>query len=543
MKHSNSYSRNICRAGLYLALGSTVLLRPAAVLSAPEQPPVQKETVSQVERVTVLIDILINKRSIPRSGWNSLLLSKEDTISFSYVCSVSGGEKVPLLFNTKLAGKNLKQERQQAFNSTKITFAGLQEDEYTFTVQAFAPGNNWKASPETISFRVNNAQAWQRKQEEADKATADSSVRFRKSADTNAATITQPTDNNRMGQGMLIAAGLLLSGAAGFYFFRRRKQNTGSEFQLDQKPRQEPLSSTPQQDNVDMTGQEMYKNDQSLLAENAQLRQEIEALRAQLASMQQRSDQLTRQNKELEITIEKVTQKHKELEELQKQKEELFAMVIHDIKNPAGLIKGLVELLRSYDLTASEQNEIMNDLMETSKRIVHLSQEVCKIIALESGKLNLNVLQADISEIVNSVFRRNEAAAKNKTIQMALDMPAQLPQTLLDADKIEEVLDNLVSNAIKFSHPGGAVRIRAKKEMDSLVVEVSDNGQGLSEEDMKKAFTKGARLSARPTSNEPSSGLGLWIVKRIVEEHKGSVWVRSALGKGSTFAFRLPITK
>ena len=122
-----------------------------------------------------------------------------------------------------------------------------------------------------------------------------------------------------------------------------------------------------------------------------------------------------------------------------------------------------------------------------------------------------------------------------------LEIPSDLPEVHLDVHKIEDVVDNLVNNAIKYSHNGGKIRIRAYKQDKEMVVEVSDNGLGLSEEDIKNAFQRGAKLSARPTAGELSSGLGLWLVKRIVEEHKGRVWVRSSLGRGSTFAFQLPI--
>jgi len=113
----------------------------------------------------------------------------------------------------------------------------------------------------------------------------------------------------------------------------------------------------------------------------------------------------------------------------------------------------------------------------------------------------------------------------------------------MDVQKIDEVLDNLISNALKFSHEKGTVRIRTHKQDSNILIEISDNGLGLSEEDIKEAFQRGAKLSAKPTQGEPSSGLGLWIVKKLIEAHKGRVWVKSTLGKGSTFSISLPIVK
>jgi signal transduction histidine kinase len=110
----------------------------------------------------------------------------------------------------------------------------------------------------------------------------------------------------------------------------------------------------------------------------------------------------------------------------------------------------------------------------------------------------------------------------------------------VDNAKIEEVVDNLVSNAIKFSLPGTTVKVRVVAEPDFFRIEVEDQGIGMSKEDMQNAFQRGMRLSARPTADEPSSGLGLWIVKRLVEAHEGTVTIRSDVGVGTTFTVLLP---
>jgi signal transduction histidine kinase len=116
-----------------------------------------------------------------------------------------------------------------------------------------------------------------------------------------------------------------------------------------------------------------------------------------------------------------------------------------------------------------------------------------------------------------------------------------LPETEFDPQRMDEVIDNLLSNAIKFTPQGGSIRIKTSKELNNIVLEVSDNGLGLTEEDLQNTFKRGVRLSARPTAGESSSGLGLWIVRKLIEAHKGRVWVKSAIGKGSTFAFSIPM--
>ena len=174
-------------------------------------------------------------------------------------------------------------------------------------------------------------------------------------------------------------------------------------------------------------------------------------------------------------------------------------------------------------------------------KIVNLSQEVTKILALESSSMMLNFEHADINEIVVDVFRRNSIAAHNKEIELLLDISPEVQNARMDAQKIDEIIENLLSNAIKFSHIGGKIKITTKTEDNFVIVEISDNGLGLSEDDINRAFQRGARLSAQPTAGESSSGFGLWIVKKLVENHHGRVWVKSKLGVGSTFAFSIPL--
>ncbi len=521
---------------------------------------------SYVSRTTVLQQIVINGKAWEGSNlYTDLVISREDTILFSYGCRVSGGEKVPLLFNTRLTGKTRNQERQQTINSPQCSYIGLPEDSYNFYVQAVAPGN-WKASAVLVEFKVNNAEAWHRKQELYNKESAAKKL-MQISDSTKSAGI-------KISPGavmffMFIIGGIIVVGIV-FLILRlrsKRSKNPESEnsaskpsfsffliikrlfFQLitsfiSRNKTNDKFASQQLQNGVTMSEQVSAgdHNNSELVAENNKLRAELASLRGQIDAMQTRSDELRKYNRDLEEKIERVSLKKQELEDLAAQKDELFAMVIHDIKNPAGLVKGLVELLRSYDLTANEQADVMNDLVETSRKIVSLSQEVCKIMALEAGQIRLSMEPWDITDILRSVHRRNDAAAKLKSIEVMLEIPPNLPDVEIDGQRIEEVIDNLLSNAIKFSHRGSSVRLRAKNESNTVIVEVSDNGLGLSEEDIKRAFGRGARLSAMPTAGEPSSGLGLWIVKRIVEEHDGRVWVRSALGKGSTFAFQLPLT-
>ncbi|HPD34429.1 MAG TPA: HAMP domain-containing sensor histidine kinase, partial [Candidatus Kapabacteria bacterium] len=155
----------------------------------------------------------------------------------------------------------------------------------------------------------------------------------------------------------------------------------------------------------------------------------------------------------------------------------------------------------------------------------------------------LNFETNPIKDLIEDVVSKNQVMARKKNIKLFTELPTNLPEVEMDYRRISEALENLISNAIKFTEENGTVRVRAFKEGGNITVEVSDNGLGLSEEDVEKAFRWGQKLSSQPTGGEPSSGLGLWIVKKIIDSHNGRVWIKSALGKGSTFAFSFPIKR
>lgn len=273
-------------------------------------------------------------------------------------------------------------------------------------------------------------------------------------------------------------------------------------------------------------------------------RDENDNLKKQIKELDENVKTLEKTNIKLVEQKEKLAESKARLEYLHTQKEEMFAIAIHDIKNPASAIKGYIELLNSYELNANEQQEIMESLVASSDDIVKLSQKMCTIIAEALPEPKVKFVEYSINKIIESVYTQNISYAKAKKVKLFNKSSIDLPNIKIDPEKIEEALDNLVNNAIKYAPPETIVEIKSYVKEGSkkmLVVEVKDNGYGLSEEDLKKSFQKGAILSNKPTGLEQSSGLGLWIVKKIIEEHNGKVWVESKLSVGSTFAFELPL--
>jgi len=155
--------------------------------------------------------------------------------------------------------------------------------------------------------------------------------------------------------------------------------------------------------------------------------------------------------------------------------------------------------------------------------------------------LELKPQRIDLSQYLQKAVELRRPLAKAKSISLQLELPPELPEVSMDPQRIEQVLDNLVANAIKFSFADTQIILSARKTGNFVSIEVKDQGQGIPQKDLPKLFSDFGKTSVKPTSGEKSTGLGLAIVKRIVEAHKGRVGVESETGKGSTFYFTLPV--
>lgn len=447
-----------------------------------------------------------------------IIIGSKDSITFIYEMLSPSLSQDKFLYRIIL-----KDDRDSNVRSASTTFANfnnLPEGKWIFEVGATDLKGSWEAIPYSVLIDVDNNK--RNLQDIYSKKldlilSNDSSLGLPKTA---------VSDKILTLKNILIFAAIILLALISLIFFVF-------------KPKEHSKSS---EETMAKFGKSVsFEEFEKISKENIALKEELDALHGQMNAIQNRSVQLQRQNAEMQKSLAKIEDSKIELEELQNQKDDLFAIIIHDIKNPVSLIKSLVELLSSYDLTATEQQEVIQDIANTTQRIVSLSQEVSKVLSFENKNLELHIDQYDIGEIAADVFQRNIIASKNKNIAMSIDILPNLPPVECDAQKIDEVIDNLISNAIKFTPPGGSVLIKAEQEGSAIKVSISDNGLGLSEYDIKEAFKKGSKLTAKPTAGESSTGLGLWIVKKLIEAHKGTVWIKSAIGKGSTFSFRLPL--
>jgi two-component system, sensor histidine kinase and response regulator len=234
------------------------------------------------------------------------------------------------------------------------------------------------------------------------------------------------------------------------------------------------------------------------------------------------------------------------LKRLAELKDEFLRMASHDLKNPLTGVIGYTDILKSaiapIEQVPKEVQDYIARIGSQAKVMQRIITDFLDFQAMEDGQMKLMLSNININDSASMVVVNNFDYAKRKEIELNLELADGLPKIKADEARVQQVLENFVSNAIKFSDKGSKVVIRTKAEPDKLVVEVSDTGPGLTEDDLKKLFTKYARLSNKPTGGEKSSGLGLAICKRVIELQQGQIGARNNPDKGSTFWFSIAKT-
>ncbi len=245
---------------------------------------------------------------------------------------------------------------------------------------------------------------------------------------------------------------------------------------------------------------------------------------------------------DLKFAVDTIKNQNEQLTKLNNEKNEFLGIAAHDLKNPLSAIMGLSELLLRDDMEFSleEMKEYTGDINTSAIQMFRLVTDLLDVNAIEQGKINLSLDNFPIAMIVEDCYKNYIKRAEDKSIKLVFENQVADANCFADSAKVGQVIDNLVSNAIKFSPQEKNIFISVFDDDEYLIVEVKDEGPGISSEDQKKMFTKFQKLSARPTGNENSTGLGLSIVKRLVEEMKGKIEVISELGKGASFRLYMP---
>ncbi len=248
------------------------------------------------------------------------------------------------------------------------------------------------------------------------------------------------------------------------------------------------------------------------------------------------------------------------LREANRLKSELLHIAAHDLRNPLSAVISLIDLIAQTPDAPSEQHRRYHEMIRGQVRhVLQLINDLLNSASIESGEVKLRKRVIDIGQLLQLLAMSNEHLAAQKSQEFILRIEPNCIAEI-DEDRMREVFDNLISNAIKYSPTGKKIWLEVKKNTETsphnradiaadeqrlcphILISIRDEGQGLTDDDKKKLFGKFQRLSARPTGGESSTGLGLSIVKQLVELHGGKIWAESeGKDKGSTFVVELPV--
>ena len=257
---------------------------------------------------------------------------------------------------------------------------------------------------------------------------------------------------------------------------------------------------------------------------------DVEVTRAKVDTLLQ----FFHQQQELEIM-------NSNLASLNEQKNYFLGMASHDLRNPIGNIITLAQFIDSdAEKLSDEHRTFLTAIIDSGQYMLKLLNDLLDISKIESGKMELQLKDTNLAHLVHTIISDNTFTAQKKSITLQYSIPENLPVVSSDAGQMRQAMNNLVSNAIKFSMPGTMVEIIIENKDGMVVVSIHDNGQGIPSTEIDKLFRPFQKTSVAATAGEKSTGLGLTITKKVIEAHKGSIWVTSEVGKGSIFSFSLP---
>lgn len=234
-------------------------------------------------------------------------------------------------------------------------------------------------------------------------------------------------------------------------------------------------------------------------------------------------------------------QKNRELEALSIEKSEYLNIAAHDLKTPLSSITGLADLISISELESEKTREYADYIKISAFRMLDLIKQFLDVNAIESGKKMTDSKPIDLIPPLEEVISHYAYRADWKKIKLDTEFSSNELNAVADTTLFKEVMENIISNAVKYTFEGGQVTVLTRQDDKFAYISVSDSGPGLSEEDQKKLFDKFTRLTPVPTGNEGSTGLGLYIADRMIRAMKGSIRCESKLGEGSTFTVSLPL--
>jgi signal transduction histidine kinase len=300
------------------------------------------------------------------------------------------------------------------------------------------------------------------------------------------------------------------------------------------------LQAERQLSETDRSLVEIFGGRLSIAFDNVILYQQLHAANTQL------EDRVAQRTRALMQANRRLSAQWLRLQRANGFKNEILGTVAHDLKNPLGVILGRTEMLTELISTNSTKESVtaqVEHIRDATRRLTSMVDHLISDAMADAFDITIRRESVDIAALSSEVAEANQPSATNKQQTITVSAPPNVV-TMCDADRIREAIDNLVSNAIKYSPIGGKITVLVSHEQHDTIIRVADEGAGLSPEDLGRLFGRFQRLSAKPTAGESSTGLGLSIVKRIIDMHGGRVTAESAgPGQGSTFTIVLPATE
>ncbi len=269
-------------------------------------------------------------------------------------------------------------------------------------------------------------------------------------------------------------------------------------------------------------------------------------------ALQEKNEQLDAQNEELRLQSEELMAQQQELVETTEEaaranrlKSEFLANMSHELRTPLNVIIGFSQLMIDEvpGEINNEQRQCLNDILESSQHLLNLINEVLDLAKIESGRVALKPETVVLADTVKSLTRSMLPLLRPRKQSLDVEIEEGLPPVYVDRGKLGQVLRNLVTNSSKFTPDGSKLKIKATSKDGWCQVSVIDNGIGIKKEDQERIFEPFCQLDYIPTNGKSGTGLGLSVVKQIIERYGGRIWVESEYGKGSRFTFTLPQAK
>lgn len=281
---------------------------------------------------------------------------------------------------------------------------------------------------------------------------------------------------------------------------------------------------------TDITALEAIDEELVIAIQNAQSVQEVRELNA---SLEQRIDNATRE----------LRTSNKQLQKLDEAKDEFISMASHQLRTPLTSIKGYISMLLEGDLgeLTDDQKHVLNEAFVNSERMVRLIGDFLNVSRLQTGRFVIDKHPVDLAALVTRELEGLAQNAAAKGIVFSYKVPKNIPVIPLDENKMQQVIMNFADNAIYYSKEKDKVRINLKKVNDCIELTVKDTGIGVPKDEQAGLFDKFYRASNARKARPDGTGVGLFLAKKVIHDHGGTIIFESKEGKGSTFGFRIPI--